>query len=467
MSKRKLVTKSMKYRIKFNKDLYDIFRDMQYDSWKIKNRAITMAWDWQQFSFGYNERFGVYPKEKDVLGAVLGTDIYRELRHLGEDMSSSTYNTAVKEAVDKFKEQRTRVLRGEESIATYKRDGSIPVRATQIKDIIRENYKTYHAKLSLLSTKRVRELREELKEKNEKLKEDGREPIVPSFELKTQIPVTLMSGKGASEIMDRIIEGEYKLCDSRITMDRKKRFYLSVVYSFTPEKKDRLNPNKIMGVDVGVSVPAYLAVSDDGWYRQEVGDAREVYNFQRQMESRRRSLQKSRKWAGDGSIGRGIKTRIKPLENLSGKIARYKDHKNHVWSRYIVNEAVKNDCGVIQMEDLTGIADSSPFLKTWTFYDLQSKIEYKAKEYGIEVRKINPEYTSSRCNKCGNIHLKEDREEWRPSQDKFKCMTCDWGHKFHVNADWNAALNIAMDGIEDIIKEQLKIQGKNKHLAYS
>ena len=46
-------------------------------------------------------------------------------------------------------------------------------------------------------------------------------------------------------------------------------------------------------------------------------------------------------------------------------------------------------------------------------------------------------------------------------QDVFKCMNCDFGHKFFVHADYNAAKNIATPEIEKIIKEQLKIQNKN------
>ncbi|WP_342537602.1 transposase [Sporosarcina sp. FSL K6-1540] len=445
MNKEKVLIKAIKYRIKFNKDIYRILSVIQYDVFRIKNKATSMAWDWQQFSFGYNERFGEFPKEKDFLGKVLFTDIYQELRGMGENISSSTYNAAIKESVDKFKEQRLRITRGEESIANYKKTGSIPIRESQIKGIEKLNSKTYMCNMSLLSTKYVKELRIERNDKT----------------IKTQFPITLMSGGSASSILDRIITGEYKLRDSRITMDRKNRFFLAVVYQFTPEVKDGLNKDNIIGIDIGVAVPAYLAVSNDGYYRQPVGDAKEIRNFQNQMESRKRALQRSRKWAGDGSVGHGTKTRIKPLEKLSGKIARYKEHKNHVWSRYIIEEAVKNDCGTIQMEDLTGIAVDSPFLKTWSYYQLQEMITYKAKEIGIDVVKVKPTYTSSRCNKCGNIHFKEDKNSWRDTQDRFKCMSCDWGHKFYVNADWNAALNISVFGIEDIIKEQLEVQKKH------
>lgn len=64
-------------------------------------------------------------------------------------------------------------------------------------------------------------------------------------------------------------------------------------------------------------------------------------------------------------------------------------------------------------------------------------------------------YTSQRCSKCGYIN-----KENRVSQDTFKCVKCDFGHKFYVNADYNAARNIATPGIEEIIKKQIEKQKK-------
>lgn len=103
------------------------------------------------------------------------------------------------------------------------------------------------------------------------------------------------------------------------------------------------------------------------------------------------------------------------------------------------------------MEDLAGFSNKqkNSLLKNWSYYDLQSKIEYKAEEYGIDVIFIKPSYTSQRCNKCGYIHIDN-----RKTQADFKCIEC--GYK--SNADINAARNIAIIGIEQIINEQLKEQ---------
>jgi transposase len=103
------------------------------------------------------------------------------------------------------------------------------------------------------------------------------------------------------------------------------------------------------------------------------------------------------------------------------------------------------------MEDLSGIKESTGFpmiLAHWTYFDLQTKIEYKAKEHGIQVKKIKPRYTSQRCSKCGCI----DRAN-RPEQAKFKCVKCG----FEANADYNAAQNLSIKDIDSIISAELEM----------
>ena len=114
------------------------------------------------------------------------------------------------------------------------------------------------------------------------------------------------------------------------------------------------------------------------------------------------------------------------------------------------------------------------FLRGWTFYDLQNKIIEKAESYGIKIVKVNPEYTSQRCSECGYIDANN-----RLRQDTFICQKCGYGSKYicnscqHiqtgsgvcekckgsvkpmvVNADYNAARNLAIKGIDKIIKKE-------------
>lgn len=92
-------------------------------------------------------------------------------------------------------------------------------------------------------------------------------------------------------------------------------------------------------------------------------------------------------------------------------------------------------------------SDADRFLKNWSYYDLQQKIEYKAKEQGMKVVYIRPEYTSQRCSACGYIS-----KENRPDQATFLCVKCG----FKENADYNASQNISIRDIDKIIDSEYK-----------
>jgi putative transposase len=109
---------------------------------------------------------------------------------------------------------------------------------------------------------------------------------------------------------------------------------------------------------------------------------------------------------------------------------------NHKISHFIVDLAVKKRGGV-KLEDLQGIRDSKKHrksfkyaLNSWSFYQLDKFIEYKALLAGVPVTYIEPAYTSKCCSRCGLIGERND-----------KLFTCRCGHVEH--ADSNAAFNIA------------------------
>ena len=417
------ITKTMQYEIEYDKELYDLLSDVQYAVFRIKNKAVSMAWDWQQFSFGYNERFGEYPKANEVAGKSLVSDINGVTKGLGYFMYSSIYSEAAREAVNKFNEEKPDVLAGRQAISQYRRDGSFPIRAPQIKNIERITARKYGANLSLLS-------RQGAKERGGK----------------SQIPVTLRTGAGANDILDRVIDGTYKLCDSRITKVKTK-FYLLVTYQFEKEAVET-DKSRVMGVDLGIVYPAYMAFNFDNWLRYNI-EGSEIISFRQRVEARRNALLRQSKYAGQGRRGHGRNTLLKPIEKLRGNVANFRKTTNHKYSKYIVEMAEKHGVGTIQLEDLSGINNRSKFLKQWSYYELQQFIEYKAKEKGIAVKYISPKYTSQRCSRCGYI-----AEGNRKTQEEFHCVTCD----YKVNADFNAAKNIAEPRIEELITTELKRQ---------
>lgn len=130
-------------------------------------------------------------------------------------------------------------------------------------------------------------------------------------------------------------------------------------------------------------------------------------------------------------------------------------------SRRIVDFAVKNHAKYINVENLTGYNTSKFILRNWSFYQLQQYITYKAARYGIEVRKINPCYTSQVCSVCG--HWEEGQ---RKSQSVFECANPDCEsytkYEYGFNADFNAARNIAMS---TLFMEKGEVTEKSKQEA--
>lgn len=442
-----MITKVLKIEIKKPLNLekstfYQIMRDVQYNTRKMANRSLQMYWDFNNFNFSYKERFGKYyfeennklPNNKKV-----DADIIEQTSEFNKIMPSTMKDAIVRMVKLKWVNDLKDVSNANKSIASFdKKNLPIELHNKQFMDTkknirIYKEGKQYSTIINMLAKSYAKELG----------LSDG------NFHLELVVKDNYQTA-----IVERVITGEYKLSMSKMQYDeRKKKWFILLAYSFEAEKKV-LNKNRILGIDLGVKIPAMCATSDNQWFSQSIGNSEEVRMFEQQVYNRKKRLQKSRIWAGEGSVGHGRKTRTKAVDKIGEKISNYKSTKNHCWSREIINIALREQCGVIQMEDLSGIAEDNKFLKTWTYFDLQQKIINKASEHGIEVIKINPKHTSGRCNKCGHIHFSNTKDKWRSIQDQFHCQIC--GHK--ANADANAARNIAMKGIEQIIEEQLKIQ---------
>ena len=254
-------------------------------------------------------------------------------------------------------------------------------------------------------------------------------------------------------IIDRCMSGEYKIGASKLIY-KKGKWFLNLVYEFKPEKSTDFVEGRVMGVDLGINCVAYMSFNDCK-VRDFIGRS-QIYTFRAQMEARRRELQRQGKYCGEGRIGHGYKTRNKPVLNLGEAEANFRNTLYHRYSHYIVEFAIKNKCGIIQMEDLRGISTNHKFLNGWLYNDLQQKIKYKAEAAGMEVKRVKPQYTSQRCSRCGYISA-ENRPKEEKGQAYFRCVECD----FKENADYNASQNLATAGIEQIIDED-KPRAKTK-----
>ncbi len=298
--------------------------------------------------------------------------------------------------------------------------------------------------------------------------------IAPKEKLHCNLYVSDREG-GQFAILKRLHEGIYKAGTASV-IRKKGRYFVQIAYSFTLSDSlkyqgmaglDRnLDPLRVLGVDLGLAKPLAMQpydaangkylVSDKYANTQQFIDkwcvsGDRINNFRKQVEKKKFAKQHDLRDVSPGHSGKGRSKRIRPLDAYRDKISDFRKTTNFVYAKRIVDAAIKNGCGTIQMEDLTIDVKgkkSERFLKSsWTYYDLQKKVEEKAATFGIAVIYVKPQYTSQRCSKCGHI-----AEENRSDQATFKCAKCG----FEMNADLNAARNIAVPKIDEIIAKDMK-----------
>ncbi len=196
-------------------------------------------------------------------------------------------------------------------------------------------------------------------------------------------------------------------------------FYFCIVIDV--EEEPEIKPKSYIGVDMGI-----INIATDSTGERFAGN--HVNNLRSRHAKLRSKLQ-----------AKGTKSAKRLLKKRKRKESRFAKDVNHVISKKIVEKAKRTGQG-IAVEELTGIRDRIRVRKSqrrqhhsWGFFDLRSKLEYKAKLAGIPVVAVDPAYTSQMCSHCGYVSKAN-----RPNQSTFSCKSCG----FSCHADYNAALNI-------------------------
>ncbi|MDR6457744.1 MULTISPECIES: hypothetical protein [Chryseobacterium] len=198
------------------------------------------------------------------------------------------------------------------------------------------------------------------------------------------IPVKTYLGRDFSDkrlIMERFLRGEIKLCTSQIQLKDGKIYWLAV---FEFEKgKYLLQPEIIAEASLSLEHPI---VAKAGNVRISIGTKEEFLY-------RRLAIQASQKRIQDGITyarsGKGAKRKQKALYKTENLESRYVSHRLHVYSRKLIDFCIQQQAGTLilkNQEDKIGIAKDNEFvLRNWNYYELQTKIRYKAAKAGIEL----------------------------------------------------------------------------------
>jgi IS605 OrfB family transposase len=173
------------------------------------------------------------------------------------------------------------------------------------------------------------------------------------------------------------------------------------------DAEENTHPVDFLGVDMGI---VNIATTSDG--RNHAGTG--VRRYRRRMAKVRAELQ-----------AKGTKSAKRKLKARARREARAVRDVNHRIAKQLVASAERTGRG-IGMEDLAGIRDRVRLpaaqrgeLNSWSFYQLQAFIAYKAKRAGVPVVVVDARNTSRRCPRCGHTANAN-----RPSRDHFACVGC-------------------------------------------
>lgn len=155
-----------------------------------------------------------------------------------------------------------------------------------------------------------------------------------------------------------------------------------------PAKKQVLDKDVVLGVDLGIKCPLYLAINKNDNFKMQIGDIEHFHNQRTMFQKRFKSLQKLMCTQG----GHGRKKKLEPLEKLKEKERNWVHTQNHVYSREVIRQALKHNAGTIHMESLKDFGKGKEgyvkdeykyLLRYWSYYELQSMIEYTALSFKL------------------------------------------------------------------------------------
>jgi len=192
--------------------------------------------------------------------------------------------------------------------------------------------------------------------------------------------------------------------------------------SVTVPGNKQIQPTAWIGVDLNAT--GHCCVASNPTTGKVLKLGKKAYHTHKKYKNQRKRLQK--------------KNKLKMIKKIKNRESRVVRDLNHKISRKVVDNALKNNAGIV-LEDLSGVRNTKKQAKSfryslhsWSFYQLGSFIEYKAKLLGVPVVKIDPAYTSQQCSRCGLLGNRNKK--------RFECPAC--GHI--ENADVNASFVIGL-----------------------
>ena len=245
--------------------------------------------------------------------------------------------------------------------------------------------------------------------------------------------------KGMEQYFDK---DKFKFGTARLVCSKRK-YYLHIPVTSEVEDCTFHEICNVVGIDRGIN---FIAVSYDSKGKSSFFDGGKVKHKRAHYKELRTELQK-----------RGTASARRRLKKIGQRENRWMNDVNHCVSKALVTGNPSKTLFVL--ENLKGIRGATEKVRrkdryvsvSWSYYDLEQKLKYKAQRNSCQVINVDPRYTSQCCPKCGHIE-KSNRDK------KLHCFCCK-NCGYRSNDDRIGAMNLFNLGLNWIKEQTENIEG--------
>ncbi len=217
------------------------------------------------------------------------------------------------------------------------------------------------------------------------------------------------------------------------------KYFLHIPVTYDIEESNLSDICNVVGVDRGIN---FIVATYDSKHRSGFVSGKVIKQKRARYSKLRKELQM-----------RQTPSSRRRLLAIGQRENRWMQDVNHQVSKALVESNPKHTLFVL--EDLSDVRNATERVRTkdryvsvsWSFYDLEQKLIYKAKQNPSTVIKVDPRYTSQCCPVCGHIE-KANRNK---KMHLFACKNC--GYK--SNDDRIGAMNLYRMGINYLEDNQV------------
>jgi IS605 OrfB family transposase len=242
-----------------------------------------------------------------------------------------------------------------------------------------------------------------------------------------------------SEGMEKYFDSNtYKFGTAKL-VNKHGKYFLHIPVTYDVPKTQLTDICNVVGIDRGIN---FLTTTYDSKGKSNFVNGKTIKQKRASYSKLRKQLQQ-----------RKTPSSRRRLKAIGQRENRWMHDINHQVSKALVENNPRHTLFVL--EDLTGVRNATEKVRTkdryvsvsWSFYDLEQKLIYKAKQNESTVIKVDPAYTSQCCPKCGHTE-KANRNK---KLHLFTCKTCG----YQSNDDRIAAMNLYRMGINYLVDNQV------------